>query len=107
MVRLGPVTRQQISRLRPGQWVQEVLGGRRRPPAKPQWGRPREVVGVDLVWDTRRGKAVHFRVAFGLFALHWTAVEEDGRYRVALEPAPAELEAWAASAEKSQVVFKE
>ncbi len=101
------MTRIEVLTLAVGEWVQESLGGRRRGRARPQWGRPRQVVGVERTWKTRKGWAVHFTVRFGITTLHWTAVEDVETFKRVPEPTMAEIETWAERAERSPLVFKE
>lgn len=106
------MTSLEIKRLRPGHFVQEILGSAHGGRFA-KWGRPRRVVEILRRWKTtpnraRAGKAcVCFSVEFGPKGhLRWTAVE--GKLSPALvTPTPSEgdLRAWSENAEKNPKVF--
>ncbi len=101
------MSRAEVLSIKVGDFVQEQLGTSRRPTAKPQWGRPREVLRVERIWKTRKGWTAHFRVAFGGGTLSWTAIENDKCYRTAVAPTAEEIATWAAKAEKSPDKFSD
>lgn len=106
------MTEKEVKALRPGHYVQEILGAAHGGRFA-KWGRPRRVLGILHRWKTtanraRAGKAcVSFTVEFGpKGSLRWTAVE--GKPSPALvtpTPSKSDLASWSDNAEKNPKVF--